>query len=118
MRSGTLASSGAAVVGALAALSWCLPLGPFLLAAGSAGASGIFVSLEPYLIAFAVLMLVVGFVQAFRARKCGRGRRVRAALGVVLFRRTGRGSRAGFGGGGWASGGRAGRASADADGAS
>ena len=76
MRSGTLASSAAAVVSALAALSCCLPLGPFLLAAGSAGASGIFVSLEPYLIAFAVLMLVVGFVQAFRARKCGRGRRV------------------------------------------
>ena len=82
MRGGTLASSAAAMVSALAALSCCLPLGPFLLAAGSAGASGILVSLEPYLIAFAVLMLVVGFMQAFRARKCGHGRR---ALNVTVL---------------------------------
>jgi len=66
----------------LAALSCCLPLGPFLLAAGSAGASGIFVSLQPYLIAFAVLMLAVGVVQAFRARQCGRRRR---ALNVAVL---------------------------------
>jgi hypothetical protein len=79
---GTLAASATAVGGALAALSCCLPLGPFLLAAGSAGASGIFVSLQPYLIAFSVLMLVVGFVQAFRARKCGRARR---ALNVAVL---------------------------------
>lgn len=61
---------------AVAALSCCLPLGPFLLAAGSAGASGLFVSLQPYLIAFAVLMLVMGFVQAFRGRRCTRRRRI------------------------------------------
>src|SRR5579862_4780295 len=66
---GTLAASLAAVASALAAVSCCLPLGPFLLALGSAGASGIFVSLQPYLIAFAVLMLVVGIVQAFRTRR-------------------------------------------------
>jgi len=79
---GTLASSAAAVVSALAALSCCLPLGPFLLAAGSAGVAGFFLSLQPYLIAFAVLMLFVGFAQAFRARKCGRGRR---ALNVTVL---------------------------------
>jgi hypothetical protein len=79
---GTLASSAAAVASALAALSCCLPLGPFLFAAGSAGASGIFVSLQPYLIAFAVLMLAVGVVQAFRARQCGRRRR---ALNVAVL---------------------------------
>jgi uncharacterized membrane protein len=82
MRGGTLASSVAAVASALAALSCCLPLGPFLLAAGSAGVAGVFVSLQPYLIAFAVLMLVVGFVQAFRTRKCGRRRR---ALNVTVL---------------------------------
>ena len=82
MRSGTLASPVAAVVSALAALSCCLPLGPFLLAAGSAGASGIFLSLQPYLIAFSILMLAVGFVQAFRARQCGRRRR---ALNVAVL---------------------------------
>ena len=73
---GTLAASAAAVGSALAAFSCCLPLGPFLLAAGSAGVAGVFLSLQPYLIAFSVLMLMVGFVQAFRARQCGRGRRV------------------------------------------
>ena len=82
-----MASSLAAVAGALAAVSCCLPLGPFLLAAGSAGAAGILVSLEPYLIAFALLMLAVGFVQAFRARRCGRGRR--AVNVIVLLASTG-----------------------------
>lgn len=79
---GTLASSGAAVASALAALSCCLPLGPFLLAAGSAGASGVFLSLQPYLIGFSVLMLITGFVQTFRARQCGRRRR---ALNVTVL---------------------------------
>lgn len=73
---GALASSLAAVLSVLAALSCCLPLGPFLLAAGFAGASGFFLSLQPYVIAFAVLILAFGFAQAFRARKCGRRRRV------------------------------------------
>jgi hypothetical protein len=84
MRGGTLATSATAVASALAALSCCLPLGPFLLAATSAGVAGFFLSLQPYLIAFSLLMLVVGFVQAFRARKCGRGRRALNAT-VLLF---------------------------------
>jgi uncharacterized membrane protein len=79
---GTVASSVAALVSTLAALSCCLPLGPFLLAAGSAGIAGFFLSVQPYLIAFSVLMLAVGFVQAFRARRCGRGRR---ALNLVVL---------------------------------
>jgi hypothetical protein len=78
----TLPSSAAAVASALAGLSCCLPLGPFLLAAGSAGAAGVFLTLQPYLIGFAIFMLAVGFVQAFRARKCGRGRR---ALNVTVL---------------------------------
>ncbi|MGC9945898.1 MAG: hypothetical protein ABSF64_05960 [Bryobacteraceae bacterium] len=80
--SGSLASSFAAVVSALAALSCCLPLGPFLLAATFAGAAGVLLSLQPYLIAFSVLMLIVGFVQAFRSRKCDRRRR---ALNVTVL---------------------------------
>jgi len=79
---GTLASSAAAVGSALAALSCCLPLGPFLLAAGSAGVAGVFLSLQPYLIGFSILMLIAGFVQAFRARRCGRRRR---ALNVTVL---------------------------------
>ncbi|MGO4880784.1 MAG: hypothetical protein ACLP59_08185 [Bryobacteraceae bacterium] len=82
MKPGTLSSSVAAVVSALAAFSCCLPLGPFLLAAGSAGAAGFLLPLEPYLIAFSVLMLAVGFVQAFRARQCGRGRRT---LNIIVL---------------------------------
>jgi hypothetical protein len=64
-----------AVVSVLAALSCCLPLGPFLLAAGSAGVSGLMISWQPYLIGFSILMLIVGFGQAFRARHCGRRQR-------------------------------------------
>jgi len=70
-----LASSLGAIVSVLAALSCCLPFGPFLLAAGSAGVSGVMISWQPYLIAFSILMLILGFVQAFRARRCGRRRR-------------------------------------------
>jgi hypothetical protein len=81
---GTLASSLAAVMSALAALSCCLPLGPFLLAAGSASVAGVFLSLQPYLIAFSVLMLIVGFVQSFRARKCGSRRRTLLNVLVLL----------------------------------
>jgi hypothetical protein len=84
---GALASPLAAVASALAALSCCLPLGPFLLAATSAGVAGFFFSLQPYLIAFSLLMLLVGFVQAFRARKCGRRRR--ALNAAVLLCSTG-----------------------------
>ena len=82
-----MASSLAAAISVTAALSCCLPLGPFLLAAGFAGASGFFLSLQPYLIAFAVLILAFGFVQAFRARKCGRRRRIFNA--AVLLGSTG-----------------------------
>jgi uncharacterized membrane protein len=84
MEGGTLASSIAAVASALAALSCCLPLGTFALAAVSAGAAGFLLSLQPYLIAFSVLMLVAGFVQACRQRQCGRRRRALNAA-VLLF---------------------------------
>jgi hypothetical protein len=83
MNRGPLASSFAAVVSVLAAISCCLPLGPFLLAAGFAGASGVFLSLQPYLIGFAVLMLIFGSIQAFRTRRCGR-RRVALNVGVLV----------------------------------
>jgi hypothetical protein len=73
---GVLASPAAAVVAVFAAVSCCLPLGPFLVAAGLAGASGFFLSIQPYLIVFAVLMLAFGFVQAVRSRRCGRKRTV------------------------------------------
>jgi hypothetical protein len=82
LKDSTLASSMTAVASALAALSCCLPLGPFLLAATSAGVAGFFLTLQPYLIAFSVLMLIAGFLQAFRARKCGRRRR---ALNVAVL---------------------------------
>jgi hypothetical protein len=92
------------VLSALAALSCCLPLGPFLLAAGSAGASALFVSLQPYLIGFSLLMLAVGFVQAFRTRRCGRARRLwniavllcsTALIAVMLFAHVPAGAPAG-----------------------
>jgi hypothetical protein len=71
-----IASSGGAILATLAALSCCLPLAPFLLAAGLAGASAVLLSLQPYLIGLAGAMLIFGFVKAFRARQCSRTRRV------------------------------------------
>ena len=82
MKPGTLSSSVAAVVSALAAFSR-LPAVRNVLVGGRIGRrSRILLPLEPYLIAFSVLMLAVGFVQAFRARQCGRGRRT---LNIIVL---------------------------------
>jgi hypothetical protein len=91
---GPLTSGIAAVASALAAVSCCLPLGPFVFAAGFAGTSGILLGLQPYLIACSVFLLLVGFVQAVHARRCGRRRGIlniavlttsTALVAVMLF---------------------------------
>jgi hypothetical protein len=63
-----LASVGA-VASALAASSCCLPLFPFLAAAGLAGGSALLATLQPYLLGASVL-LGYGFYQARRAKRC------------------------------------------------
>jgi uncharacterized membrane protein YidH (DUF202 family) len=76
MKNGSVYSALGAVGSALAASSCCLPLGTFWLAAGTAGASAILDKLRPYLIALSVILIVFGFWQAHRAKKCNRKRSV------------------------------------------
>jgi Mrp family chromosome partitioning ATPase len=70
-RSTTLASL-AAVVSVLAASSCCLPVLPFMMAAGLAGGSAFLSAARPYLLAASVLFIGYGFYQGRRARKCQR----------------------------------------------
>jgi hypothetical protein len=68
----TIAASTAALASAVAASSCCLPLLPFVAAAGFAGSSALFVTLRPYLMAASVLLIGFGFYQAGRAKRCSR----------------------------------------------
>ena len=66
----TIAAS-LAVLGSVAlASSCCLPLFPFLVAAGAAGSSAFFVTLRPFLLVGSVLLIAFGFYQRWRAKKC------------------------------------------------
>jgi len=67
---GTIVASSAALVSAVAALSCCLPLLPFVAAAGFAGSSALFTALRPYLLGASVLLIAFGFYQAHRAKQC------------------------------------------------
>ena len=64
-----LASVGA-VTSALAASSCCLPLFPFVAAAGLAAGSPLLATLRPYLLGASVLLVGYGFYQAGRAKQC------------------------------------------------
>jgi mercuric ion transport protein len=64
-----LASVGA-VTSALAASSCCLPLFPFVAAAGAAGGSALLAALRPYLLGASVALIGYGFYQARRAKRC------------------------------------------------
>jgi hypothetical protein len=66
----TVLASLAAVGSVILASSCCLPLIPFLFAAGVAGTSAFFVKLRPFLMGAAVLSLAFGFYQAWQAKKC------------------------------------------------
>lgn len=67
---GTLVASLAALGSVIVASSCCIPLLPFLFAAGTAGASGFFVQLRPYLLAVSVLCIGFGFYKSWRAKQC------------------------------------------------
>jgi hypothetical protein len=62
----------AAIGGVILASSCCLPLTPFLLAAGAAGTSAFFTKIRPFLLAGSVLLIAFGFYQSWRARQCKR----------------------------------------------
>jgi len=73
-RSGTGATiaSIAAIGGVLAASSCCLPILPFVLAAGFAGGSACLSAARPYLLGASILFIAFGFYQARRAKACQR----------------------------------------------
>jgi len=67
---GTVIASLAALGSVVLASSCCLPLLPFLFAAGAAGTSAFFVKIRPFLLAASLLFIAFGFYQAWRAKKC------------------------------------------------
>jgi hypothetical protein len=68
----TAFASLAAIGSVLAASSCCLPVLPFVAAAGAAGSSAFLNAARPYLLAVSVLLIAFGFAQGARARKCHR----------------------------------------------
>lgn len=73
---GTLAAALSALGSVLAAATCCLPVLPFVLAAGTAGTatflSSFIGALRPYLLGFSVLFIALGFYQSRRASRCHR----------------------------------------------
>jgi hypothetical protein len=71
---GGLAAALSAVGSVLAALTCCLPVLPFVLAAGTASSARFLSSyigaLRPYLLALSVLLIALGFYQSRRASQC------------------------------------------------
>src|SRR6266851_7885128 len=66
----TVVASLAALGSVIAASSCCLPLLPFLFAAGAAGTSAFVVQLRPYLLVLSVLLIAFGFYKSWRAKQC------------------------------------------------
>jgi hypothetical protein len=66
----TAVASLAALGSVIAGSSCCLPLLPFLFAAGAAGSSPLVTQLRPYLLVLSVLLIAFGFYKAWRAKQC------------------------------------------------
>lgn len=67
------AAAGIAAVGSvLAASSCCLPVLPFVFAAGAAGSSAFLAAARPYLLGASILFIAYGFYGAWRAKQCQR----------------------------------------------
>lgn len=65
-------ASLAALGSVFLASSCCLPLLPFLVAAGTAGTSAFFVKIRPFLLVASLLFIAFGFYQGWQAKKCKR----------------------------------------------
>src|SRR5438128_4622580 len=66
----TVLVSLAALGSVVAASSCCLPLLPFVFAAGAAGTSAFIAQLRPYLLVLSVLLIAFGFYKSWRAKQC------------------------------------------------
>ncbi len=60
------------MVSVVAASSCCLPVLPFVFAAGLAGGSTLLSALRPYLLGASVLFIAYGFYQAWQSKRCNR----------------------------------------------
>lgn len=79
---GAAIAAVAALGSVLAAASCCLPVLPFVLAAGFAGGSTLLDAARPYLLGASVLFIALGFYQARRAKQC---RRKPSKAGAILL---------------------------------
>ena len=66
----TAVASLAALGSVIVASSCCLPLLPFLFAAGAAGSSAFVTQFRPYLLVVSVLLIAFGFYKSWRAKQC------------------------------------------------
>src|SRR2546427_7837375 len=66
----TVVVSLAALGSVIAASNCCLPLLPFLFAAGAASTSAFVAQLRPYLLVLSVLLIAFGFYKSWRAKRC------------------------------------------------
>src|SRR5437660_11762669 len=65
----TVVVSLAALGSVIAASSCCVPLLPFIFAAGAAGTSAFIAQLRPYLVVLSVLLIAFGFYKSWRAKQ-------------------------------------------------
>lgn len=79
---GTGIVSIAAIGGVVAASSCCLPVLPFVVAAGFAGTSTFLSAARPYLLGASILLIGYGFYQAWRVKAC---KRRQSVVGSVLL---------------------------------
>lgn len=70
----------AAIASVLAASACCLPVFPFVVAAGFAGGSAFLSAARPYLLAASVFFVAYGLYQAWRAKQCRRRTSVFTAI--------------------------------------
>lgn len=85
-----MVASLAALGSVIAASSCCLPLLPFLFAAGAAGTAAFVTQLRPYLLVLSVLLIAFGFYKSWQAKQCnGKPSRISSVLlwfsAIVVF---------------------------------
>jgi hypothetical protein len=84
----TLFASVGALASVAAASSCCVPLIPFIVAAGFTGGSAFLLSVRPYLLLVSALLIAFGFYQGRRAKQCncqpGRLSRILLWFSVVI----------------------------------
>ena len=66
----TILASLAALGSVVLASTCCLPMFPFIFAAGAAGSSAFFTKARPFLLAASVLSIGFAFYQRWRAKQC------------------------------------------------